>query len=210
MTVYRQHLAGTTYQFDGMVDLLAKATPLRSDDELSGCAASSDAERAAAQWALADLPMDNFLEQQVVPYDADEVTRLIIDSHDPSAFRAIRHDLADRSDHFRRESRGQSGQGSGGIGSGDDVQQPISKAADGEMGNGTEGRSVVGVDDQPGDLIGVVGHHLLFEEVVHREIGQRPLRGGAFGIGLAAQPDNSSPDRSGVALASRSTMPSNW
>jgi ethanolamine ammonia-lyase large subunit len=91
MTIYRQHLAGTTYQFDGMVDLLAKATPLRSGDELSGCAASSDAERAAAQWALADVPMDNFLEQQVVPYDTDEVTRLIIDSHDPSAFRAISH-----------------------------------------------------------------------------------------------------------------------
>ena len=91
MTIYRQHLAGTTYQFDGMVDLLAKATPLRSGDELSGCAASSDAERAAAQWALADVPMDNFLEQQVVPYDTDEVTRLIIDSHDPAAFRAISH-----------------------------------------------------------------------------------------------------------------------
>ena len=91
MTIYRQHLAGTTYQFDGMVDLLAKATPLRSGDELSGCAASSDAERAAAQWALADVPMDNFLEQLVVSYDADEVTRLIIDSHDAPAFRAISH-----------------------------------------------------------------------------------------------------------------------
>ena len=91
MTIYRQQLAGTTYQFDGIVDLLAKATPLRSGDELSGCAAGSDAERAAAQWALADVGMDTFLDQQVVPYDTDEVTRLIIDSHDPSAFRAISH-----------------------------------------------------------------------------------------------------------------------
>ena len=91
MTIYRQQLTGTTYQFDGIVDLLAKATPLRSGDELSGCAASSDAERAAAQWALADVGMDTFLDQQVVPYDTDEVTRLIIDSHDPSAFRAISH-----------------------------------------------------------------------------------------------------------------------
>ena len=58
---------------------------------MSGCAAGSDAERAAAQWALADVGMDTFLDQQVVPYDTDEVTRLIIDSHDPSAFRAISH-----------------------------------------------------------------------------------------------------------------------
>jgi len=91
MTIYRQQLTGTTYQFDGIVDLLAKATPLRSGDELSGCTAGSDAERAAAQWALADVGMDTFLDQQVVPYDTDEVTRLIIDSHDPSAFRAISH-----------------------------------------------------------------------------------------------------------------------
>ena len=91
MSTFHQSLGGTTYQFDGIVDLLAKATPLRSGDELSGCAAGSDAERAAAQWALADVPMDTFLDEQVVPYDTDEVTRLIIDSHDAAAFGAISH-----------------------------------------------------------------------------------------------------------------------
>ncbi len=75
MTTYTQHLAGTTYAFDGIVELLAKATPLRSGDELAGCAAESDAERAAAQWALADLPLDTFLHELVVPYEDDEVTR---------------------------------------------------------------------------------------------------------------------------------------
>ena len=56
----KQHTAtvgGRTYGFDGLVELMAKATPLRSGDELAGCAAASDAERAAAQWALADLPL---------------------------------------------------------------------------------------------------------------------------------------------------------
>ena len=91
MTTYHQQLAGTSYRFDGIVDLLAKATPQRSGDELSGCAAGSDAERAAAQWALADVPMDTFLEDHVLPYDTDEVTRLIVDSHDPAAFGAISH-----------------------------------------------------------------------------------------------------------------------
>lgn len=91
MTTYTQHLAGTTYAFDGIVELLAKATPLRSGDELAGCAAESDAERAAAQWALADLPLDTFLHELVVPYEDDEVTRLIIDSHDRHAYRAVAH-----------------------------------------------------------------------------------------------------------------------
>ncbi|MFZ2529785.1 MAG: ethanolamine ammonia-lyase subunit EutB [Rhodococcus sp. (in: high G+C Gram-positive bacteria)] len=89
MTIYTQHLAGTTYRFDGLVDLLAKATPLRSGDELSGCAAESDAERAAAQWALADVPLEVFLTEPVVPYETDEVTRLILDSHDRAAFAPI-------------------------------------------------------------------------------------------------------------------------
>ncbi len=91
MTSFTQSLHGTTYQFDGLVDLMAKATPRRSGDELAGCAAGSDAERAAAQWTLADLPLSTFLQEQVMPYDTDEVTRLIIDSHDRSAFGAVSH-----------------------------------------------------------------------------------------------------------------------
>ncbi|MCM6774346.1 ethanolamine ammonia-lyase subunit EutB [Nocardia sp. CDC159] len=91
MTVYRQVLDGVTYTFHGLVELLAKATPRRSGDELAGCAAESDAERAAAQWALADVPLPTFLNELVVPYESDEVTRLIIDTHDRMAFAAIAH-----------------------------------------------------------------------------------------------------------------------
>jgi len=88
---YHQHVSGVTYSFDGLVELMAKATPLRSGDELAGCAAESDAERAAAAWVLADLPLETFLHQEVVPYETDEVTRLIFDSHDRQAFSAISH-----------------------------------------------------------------------------------------------------------------------
>ena len=88
---FSQTVSGTTYEFDGLVDLMAKATPRRSGDELAGCAAESDAERAAAAWQLADLPLTTFLDEQVVPYESDEVTRLIIDSHDREAFRVISH-----------------------------------------------------------------------------------------------------------------------
>ncbi|AHH21895.1 ethanolamine ammonia-lyase heavy chain [Nocardia nova SH22a] len=100
MSVYRQRLAGVGYEFHGLVDLLGKATPRRSGDELAGCAAESDAERAAAQWALAELPLTTFLDEPVIPYETDEVTRLIIDGHDRAAFAPIAHltvgDLRDR------------------------------------------------------------------------------------------------------------------
>ncbi|KQY60825.1 ethanolamine ammonia-lyase [Aeromicrobium sp. Root495] len=70
---------------------MAKATPVRSGDQLAGCAASSDAERVAAASVLADLPLTTFLEELVVPYESDEVTRLIIDSHDAAAFSTVSH-----------------------------------------------------------------------------------------------------------------------
>ncbi len=91
MTVYQQSLGGRTYTFDGLVELLARATPRRSGDELAGCAAGSDAERAAAQWALAEVPLPEFLRDPVVPYETDEITRLIIDTHDRGAFQRISH-----------------------------------------------------------------------------------------------------------------------
>ncbi|MGO4518461.1 ethanolamine ammonia-lyase subunit EutB [Terriglobus sp. 2YAB30_2] len=85
-----QHtIGGTTYGFRDLKDLLAKATPLRSGDELAAVAASSAVERAAAQMALADLPLRTFLEETLVPYEEDEVTRLIADSHDPVAFAPV-------------------------------------------------------------------------------------------------------------------------
>ncbi|MFJ8602421.1 ethanolamine ammonia-lyase subunit EutB [Streptomyces shenzhenensis] len=91
MTKYHQQVAGTTYAFDGLVDVLAKASPRRSGDELAGCAAESDAERAAALWVLADLPLGRFLDEPVVPYESDDVTRLILDRHDAGAFAPVAH-----------------------------------------------------------------------------------------------------------------------
>lgn len=91
MTTYRQQLAGTTYEFDGLVDLLAKATPRRSGDELAGCAAGTEAERVAAQWALAEVSLGTFLTETVVPYESDEVTRLILDRHDTDSYRPVAH-----------------------------------------------------------------------------------------------------------------------
>lgn len=79
------------YTFDGLATLLAKASPLRSGDVLAGVAAESSEERVAAQFALADLPLRSFLDEHVVPYASDDVTRLIADSHDASAFAPIAH-----------------------------------------------------------------------------------------------------------------------
>ncbi len=88
---YRYRLGPATHHFDGLVDLLAKASPLRSGDVLAGCAAASDSERAAARWVLADLPLTTFLDEHVVPPESDDVTRLILDGHDAAAFAPIRH-----------------------------------------------------------------------------------------------------------------------
>ncbi|AGW12436.1 ethanolamine ammonia-lyase subunit EutB [Megalodesulfovibrio gigas] len=71
-------------------ELLAKATPLRSGDVLAGVAAQTEEERVRAQMALADVPLTRFLNECVVPYEADEVTRLIIDTHDADAFAPVR------------------------------------------------------------------------------------------------------------------------
>src|SRR6267154_871070 len=82
--VYRHAIDATTYVFNDLRDLLAKATPPRSGDRLAGIAADS-----AAQIALADVPLKQFLHETVIPYEDDEITRLIIDTHDTSAFAAI-------------------------------------------------------------------------------------------------------------------------
>jgi ethanolamine ammonia-lyase large subunit len=86
---YAHTLAGTRYVFDGMRTLLARATPFRSGDALAGVAAASAAERVAAQMVLADVPLATILAEPVVPYETDEVTRLIIDSHDATAFAPV-------------------------------------------------------------------------------------------------------------------------
>ncbi|WP_368417845.1 ethanolamine ammonia-lyase subunit EutB [Rhodovarius sp.] len=84
-------LGGTRYNFDNLATLLARATPLRSGDALAGLAAESAAERVAAQYALADLPLGAFLNEAVIPYEDDDVTRLIIDGHDRAAFARVSH-----------------------------------------------------------------------------------------------------------------------
>jgi len=85
------HTIGQTrYTFPDLRELLAKATPMRSGDALAGLAAASAEERVAAQCALADLPLSHFLEEHVIPYEADEVTRLIVDTHDSEAFAPLR------------------------------------------------------------------------------------------------------------------------
>ncbi|SHH42168.1 Ethanolamine ammonia-lyase heavy chain [Jatrophihabitans endophyticus] len=89
MTTWTQQLNGHSYRFEGIVELLAKASPARSGDELAGCAAGSAAERSAARWALADVPLATFLEDLVVPYEDDEITRLIVDTHDRDAFAPV-------------------------------------------------------------------------------------------------------------------------
>jgi ethanolamine ammonia-lyase large subunit len=80
---------GVTYGFRDLKDLLARATPVRAGDELAGIAARSSVERVAAQMALADLPLTAFLNEAVVPYESDEVTRLIFDTHDTAAFAPV-------------------------------------------------------------------------------------------------------------------------
>lgn len=78
-----------TYFFKDLKEVLAKATPLRSGDELAGIAAQTNEERVAAQIVLADIPLIHFLEEMVIPYEVDEVTRLIVDEHDQLYFQPI-------------------------------------------------------------------------------------------------------------------------
>ncbi|MBR1247718.1 ethanolamine ammonia-lyase subunit EutB [Bradyrhizobium sp. AUGA SZCCT0169] len=87
--VYRQAIDATSYVFDDLRDLLAKATPSRSGDRLAGVAAGSAQQMIAARMALANVPLKQFLSETVVPYEDDEVTRLIVDSHDAAGFAAI-------------------------------------------------------------------------------------------------------------------------
>ena len=87
----RETVGATRYRFDDLKSVLARASPFRSGDALAGVAARDAAERVAAQRALADLPLSTFLAEQVVPYELDDVTRLIVDRHDRSAFAPVAH-----------------------------------------------------------------------------------------------------------------------
>jgi ethanolamine ammonia-lyase large subunit len=89
--MYGATIGAHRYVFRDLRTLLARATPQRSGDQLAGTAAESEEERVAAQFALADLPLATFLQEQVVPFEDDEVTRLIVDSHDKAAFATVSH-----------------------------------------------------------------------------------------------------------------------
>jgi ethanolamine ammonia-lyase large subunit len=89
--MYAATVGGQRFIFPRLADVLAKASPPRSGDHLAGVAAESGTERVAAQMALADIPLRKFLNEAVIPYEADEITRLILDSHDAGAFRTISH-----------------------------------------------------------------------------------------------------------------------
>jgi ethanolamine ammonia-lyase large subunit len=88
---YRQTIRQHTYVFHDLKTLLARATPLRSGDVLAGVAAATYEERVAAQLALADVPLQDFLREALVPYEQDEVSRLIHDTHEAAAFAPISH-----------------------------------------------------------------------------------------------------------------------
>jgi ethanolamine ammonia-lyase large subunit len=89
--MYATTLAGTRHAFPDLKSLLAAASPARSGDVLAGICAISAEQRVAARYVLADLPLATFLTETVIPYEIDEVTRLIVDTHDRSAFAQISH-----------------------------------------------------------------------------------------------------------------------
>ncbi len=88
---YRYSVGSHTYQFADLKTVLAKATPARSGDYLAGVAAETYAERMAARMCLAAIPLKKFLAEHIIPYETDEVTRLIVDTHDQQAFAEISH-----------------------------------------------------------------------------------------------------------------------
>jgi ethanolamine ammonia-lyase large subunit len=86
------HTVGTkTWQFSNLADVMARATPARSGDRLAGVIARSAEERVVAQMVLADIPLKQFLQEALIPYEDDEITRLIMDVHDARSFSAISH-----------------------------------------------------------------------------------------------------------------------
>ncbi len=91
MAKYRYQLGDQIYQFQTLAEVMAKASPLRSGDQLAGVSAHSAEERVVAQMFLADLPLKVFLEEPLIPYEKDEITRLIVDEHDARAFIEISH-----------------------------------------------------------------------------------------------------------------------
>lgn len=89
--IYQSTINQESFVFNDLKTLMAKASPERSADTLAGIVAGNEKTRVAAQYALADVPLKQFLVELVIPYESDEVSRLIIDSHDKTAFSPISH-----------------------------------------------------------------------------------------------------------------------
>src|SRR6188768_1408352 len=89
MTQFHSTVAKKSYNFKSLKELLAKASPARSGDALAAIAAENDKERVAAQLALADLPLRRLVDEPIIPYEDDEITRLIVDGHVPTAFEQV-------------------------------------------------------------------------------------------------------------------------
>ena len=89
MTAYSRTIGGHTHRFRSLKDLMARASPARSGDTLAGIAAKDDEERVVAQMTLAEVPLRTFLSEALIPYEQDEVTRLIIDGHDRTEERRV-------------------------------------------------------------------------------------------------------------------------
>src|SRR3954454_24942236 len=86
---YAQTVGCHHYVFDDLRTLLARASPDRSGDRLAGLAAGTEEKRVGARMALADVPLSRFLDEPIVAYETDEVTRLILDGHDATAFAPV-------------------------------------------------------------------------------------------------------------------------
>ncbi|SNX62817.1 ethanolamine ammonia-lyase heavy chain [Streptomyces sp. TLI_55] len=89
MSVHTSTLGGERHRFASLAQLLAAASPERSGDRLAGLAAESARQRVAARWALAEVPLTTFLTEPLIPYESDDVTRLILDTHDTAAFAPV-------------------------------------------------------------------------------------------------------------------------
>ena len=88
---YRTSIEQQLFAFDDLKQVMAFASPARSGDVLAGIAAASAQERMAARYVLADVPLKQFLTEAVIPYEDDNITRLIIDGHDAKAFATVSH-----------------------------------------------------------------------------------------------------------------------
>ena len=89
--IYKTRINNAVYDFKSLCNLMAKATPARSGDYLAGVGSESNLQRVAAQMVLAEVPLKQFLTEALIPYEKDEVTRLIFDQHDADAFAPVSH-----------------------------------------------------------------------------------------------------------------------